>query len=507
MKKYMMIITGALLVSLLAGASGCGNSVAYNDYLDDTAGYDKQLFYENIGDIQAADPDVITVGNTFYLYATSADADQSCVCVRAWRSGNLSDWEALGPVFVPARDAWAVNAIWAPEVVEKDGMYYLYYCGFDVAEEEMGIGIAVSASPAGPFHELEGEFGGISRSRTVKPFDFGYPAIDPHPFLDEDGSVYLYFSRDQVSRESSVMACKLKADMVTVEEGTLTEEPLIRPSQPWENPQTSPRWNEAPFVFKRNGKYYLTYSANYFRNAAYAVGVAVSDHPLSGFRKVEDNPILSADPDWNFVSGTGHDSIFPSPDGTELWMAYHSHIDVDYGGSERKINFDRIAFDGERMYVCGPSTTPQVLPSGCSEYENLAGEAMLSDDAANLLVDGIINYDPDACDISEYLFEKSGTIELTFPEPVSVKAIMVYDSADYELSAQKIDIKLDGGSISGLKFNPKNRYVDEFGYTVKVPGSAAIAEFEERVTSKITMKVSRGTSVSEVVVLGRKTAS
>ena len=132
-------------------------------------------------------------------------------------------------------------------------------------------------------------------------------------------------------------------------------------------------------MIKIDGKYYLTYSANYYQNSTYSVGLAISDNPLSGFQKVDYNPILEANPDWTHISGTGHNCIFQSPDGTELWMAYHSHIDTTNGGSERKINFDRIAFDEEgRMLVNGPSITPQVLPSGVSEYKNIATEATMS---------------------------------------------------------------------------------------------------------------------------------
>lgn len=505
MKKLKKILAVGAAVLLLA-VTGCGEAFSYNDYLDRDGGYDKALFFENLGTLQAADPSVITVGDTFWLYATNASANGDCSYIRAWKSKNLSDWECVGNVFVPARDAWAVNTLWAPEVVEKAGKYYMYYSGYSIPDGRMGIGLAVSDSPDGPFCEIEGTFGGKTYSRTEMPFDFGYATIDPSPFIDDDGSVYLYFARDQVDRESAIYGCKLGDDMVTVSE--LTQTPLTAPSQDWENPNEITRWNEAPFMLKRDGKYYLTYSANYYQNSAYAIGVAVSDDPLSGFVKADYNPVLEADPDWTFVSGTGHNSIFPSPDGTELWIAYHSHIDVENGGSERKINFDRLAFDDEgRMIVCGPSTTPQPLPSGCGEYRNIVSLAEISstgtEEGLSLLTDGIVNYKPDGVDVYEYASEGKTKITLTFGTARTVKAIMVYDSADFALSAEQVKVTIGACTIERLAFDPANRYTDEYGYDVKIPGSAAIAEFAEMSVTEITFEFSGKISLNEIVVLGK----
>ena len=68
----------------------------------------------------------------------------------------------------------------------------------------------------------------------------------PGPFIDEDGRIYLYVSRDQVDKESSVFGMELDKDMVTVL--SVTEKPLVKPSQEWENPTAGNTWNEAPFI-------------------------------------------------------------------------------------------------------------------------------------------------------------------------------------------------------------------------------------------------------------------
>ena len=368
----------------------------------------------------------------------------------------------------------------------------------------MGVGVAVSDSPTGPFHEIEGEFGGKTYSRTVQPIDPGFPIIDANPFIDDDGKVYLYVSRDQVDKQSSVFGMELDKDMVTIL--SVTDKPLVKPSQEWENPTAGNTWNEAPCMIKIDGKYYLTYSANYYQNSTYSVGLAISDNPLSGFQKVDYNPILEANPDWTHISGTGHNCIFQSPDGTELWMAYHSHIDTTNGGSERKINFDRISFDEEgRMLVNGPSITPQVLPSGVSEYKNIATEATMSarvDEYKDLLTDGIINYLYQDVEVYEYMSEGKNQITFTFEEARNIKAVMVYDSADYVLSAEEATVKVGGTSFE-VKFNPEYRYVDEYGFEMKIPGSAALLQFEEIEAKEVTLTFKGEINLNEIVILGK----
>ena len=53
------------------------------------------------------------------------------------------------------------------------------------------------------------------------------------------------------------------------------------------------RWNEGPFMLKKNGKYYLTYSGNCYATKEYCVCLAISDRPDGGFRKDIKNPIIS----------------------------------------------------------------------------------------------------------------------------------------------------------------------------------------------------------------------
>ena len=514
MRKLQFILMLIIAIALI-GCDGestqsgkTKNGVAYENYLDER--FDSSIFYKNYGDIIGADPSVITVGDEYYLYVTNADGTDCCF-IQAYKSKNLMDWEWLGRVFLPNRAAWAVSSLWAPEVIEKDGKYYMYYSGYDINYKCMGIGVAVSESPAGPFKEYQGtlEDGTVVDHKTspfnyvLKEFSSDFKAIDPSVFIDDDGKVYLYLSQDQVKRESSVYGMELSSDMVSIKKDTITG-PLVKTSQNWESHDATRKWNEAPFMVKHDGKYYLTYSANYFASSLYAIGYAVSDSPLGEFEKPESNPLLQAIEEWPFISGPGHCSFFPSVDGRELFIAYHSHKDVGEAGAVRKINFDRVSFSDGEMIVNGPSISPQLLPSGSSEYKNITSLANITagDLDTTLLSDGVVNVFYSKVETREVYFDSKTKVTLSFDSDVDVKAVIVYDSADYLTSAEYYELAFADDKVGKVYFNSAYKYVDELDFEIKIPAAASIIQFENITTNKITLTFEEGVSISEIIVLG-----
>lgn len=98
-------------------------------------------------------------------------------------------------------------------------------------------------------------------------------------------------------------------------------------SQTWEKVNWDRnRCNEGAYVFKKNGKYYMTYSANDTGYEFYGVGVSYADSPLGPWVKSEDNPLLTTDLPKG-VSAPGHNSIVEAPNG-DLYIVYHRHADV-----------------------------------------------------------------------------------------------------------------------------------------------------------------------------------
>jgi GH43 family beta-xylosidase len=314
--------------------------------------YKNPLNIQNIGD-----PFVLKSGGKYYCYPTSG-RDRG---FKGWSSDNLVDWTDEG--FIYDRElnekSWGFRQFWAPEVVEYEGKFYMYYTARWKEKDSLRIGVAIADKPLGPFIDVY--------DRPM--FDFGYAAIDANILIDDDGKKYMYYSRDCSENivngvhTSEIYGIELGDDMITVK-----GEPVLlsRPEQEWEMQSGRERnrlWNEGATMLKRNGVYYLMFSANFFGSRHYSVGYSTSDKPLGPFKKYENNPVLKSDHEE--ISGPGHHSVTTSPDGTELFMIYHIHTDAASGGGNRQVCIDRMGFreDGS-IYVTGPTWSEQPMPSG-----------------------------------------------------------------------------------------------------------------------------------------------
>ena len=123
-------------------------------------------------------------------------------------------------------------------------------------------------------------------------------------------------------------------------------------------------------------------------------------------------------------------------------------------------------------------------------------------ESVELLTDDIINYLFNDVEVYEYLSEGTNKITFSYEEAKKIKAIMVYDSADYLFAGKEASVDVGGHSFD-LKFNPDYCYVDEYGFEMKIPGSAAILEFEELEAKEVTLTFKGDISLNEIVILGK----
>jgi beta-xylosidase len=307
------------------------------------------LHPDNYPDVSsAADPFVFKdTDGTYYCYVTGGGFP-------VFSSKDLVNWTYRGKAFPKARAKWATINFWAPEVVKIGNIYYLNYTGSATEDAPKRIGLAKSKSPVGPFDDVSSE-----------PFyNLGTKGcIDSHIFTDDDGRTFLYYSlalRQNVVNginRSEIWVVELNPDLSGVKSAA---KQLFYPTHAWES-----NVNEAPVMVKRNGIYYLMYSGNGYGNANYAVGYATASSPTGPFTKYVGNPILIHTGLGNKVTGTGHNSVTVSPDGSELICVYHSHINLaELGGGPRKVNIDRMGFTADNvMYIDGPTITSQLYPS------------------------------------------------------------------------------------------------------------------------------------------------
>jgi hypothetical protein len=298
--------------------------------------------YSNAGGLipDIADPDVLKVGDTYYAYGTGGHG------IRAYESKDLVHWSkpvgATDGYALAAKDSWGERWFWAPEVIPHGTGFRMHYS----ADEHLAV--ADSKSPLGPFVQS-----------IQAPLHPNQKEIDSHPFTDDDGKQYLYFVRwDQ--RGSWIYVAELNAEGTNIKEDTLRE--CFGPSQPWEHTTV----NEGPWLIKHKGTYYLMYSGNGFTDWDYGVGYATASSPTGPWTKYAYNPILASNA---YVHGAGHHSVTQSPDGKEMFIVYHTHLDLHHVGP-RKLAIDRLRFvkdpngGPDILEAYGPTLTPQPMPSG-----------------------------------------------------------------------------------------------------------------------------------------------
>jgi hypothetical protein len=173
-------------------------------------------------------------------------------------SDNLTDWTDHGVIISQDKVPWVNSeayALWAPDCIYRNGKYY--FCFPAPAKDTtlgrgFSIGVAVSDSPHGPF---------TPQPEPIK----GVRGIDPNPFIDKDGQAYLYWSA------RNIYIAKLKENMLE-----LASEPQVIPNLPEKG------LKEGPYMFERNGIYYLTYP--HVEDSTERLEYAVGDNPMGPFK-------------------------------------------------------------------------------------------------------------------------------------------------------------------------------------------------------------------------------
>jgi len=322
-------LAGLTLAVLSAGWRCNGQPAAAGESTAPVAG---KLRYSNPLPIEAtrsiADPTVIRFQGKYYLFITGG---------LFWSSDDLVNWEHH-PVSMPDG-----KPVIAPHAFEFRGS--LYVTGNN-------IGLFRSANPLKRW-EYIGDFKDEKGGKLL-PFD-------PATFLDGDGRLYLYYSG---RRTDGIYGVQLNRQDLTRFAGPARKLWTFNPNHVWErygdsNEGTSLSWLEAPWMTKRNGTYYLQYSAPGTEWKTYAVGVYTSRKPLGPFTYASRNPILVHKN--GLINGTGHHSIVEGPNGS-LWAIY-TVLYRNWGVFDRRIGMDPVGFDEHgNMFVSGPSETPQWAP-------------------------------------------------------------------------------------------------------------------------------------------------
>lgn len=212
-----------------------------------------------------ADPSPLVDGDTLFLYTSHDASPDEIVDLNErnsagffmydwllWSTTDMVNWTAHGAVASLKDFKWRNrdNGAWAIQTVKRNGKYYLY-----APLHGHGIGVLVSDSPYGPFHDPIG-----------KPLVWQqehWEDIDPTVYIDDDGQAYMYWGNP------NTYYVLLGDDMISVKGDIHKLDYHLD------------HYQEGPWFYKRNGHYYLAYATTCCPEA---LGYAMSDKPTGPWR-------------------------------------------------------------------------------------------------------------------------------------------------------------------------------------------------------------------------------
>ena len=279
------------------------------------------------------DPQILLYEGTYYCYATSHNEG-----FLVWQSDDLIHWSESQMCF-RAIDFWGKSHFWAPEVVYHKGKFVMHYTAMSRELNSLRLGVAVAEHPCGPFRDVH--------NRPM--FDLGYATIDGSVLVCEEGN-FLYYSRDCSEnyvdgiKTSQTWCMRLNDDLTeTVGAPMLMTTPTEEYEQRSMNMDPPHLWNEGPCVIKREGKYLMNYSTNFYASNDYAICLATADSPLGPWMKSENNPVLCCRRE---LFGAGHNAFFTGKDG-ELYTSFHIQTNPEKPSGDRRTVIGKVTF-GEK---------------------------------------------------------------------------------------------------------------------------------------------------------------
>ena len=183
-----------------------------------------------------SDPDAIRVGEDYYLVASSFLCAPGLPILH---SKDLVNWTILNHVFArqPPVEHFSKprhgQGVWAPAIRYHDGKFWIFY-----PDPDFGLYVTTATDPAGTW----------SAPFLLKP---GKGLIDPCPFWDDDGRLYLIhgWAKSRAGISNLLTLHKLNADATKV----------LDPGEVIIDANKMLGWNtlEGPKLYKRHGWYYV----------------------------------------------------------------------------------------------------------------------------------------------------------------------------------------------------------------------------------------------------------
>lgn len=288
-------------------------------------------------DIRVHDPVMIRQGDMYYLFCTGMG-------ISVYSSPDMKNWKRENPVF-ETPPSWALQTIegykghtWAPDISFHNGQYYLYYSVSAFGKNTSCIGVATNKT----LNPADANFRWTDHGKVIQsvPGRDLWNAIDPNLAFDEDGTPWLTFG----SFWAGMKLVKLDSTLTKVAQ---PEEwyTLAKRARDFktEDANAGEGAIEAPFIFQKNGYYYLFVSFDFCcrgLESNYKVMVGRSENirgpyiDKEGVRMDQGGGtlVIAGNDAW---PGVGHNSAYTF-DGKD-YLVFHAYDASDNGRPKLKI--------------------------------------------------------------------------------------------------------------------------------------------------------------------------
>lgn len=279
--------------------------------------------------VEVHDPVMTKEGPTYYVFSTGPG-------ITYYSSSDMRHWNLVGRVFKD-KPSWADRVapgfdghLWAPDIVQHNGKFYLYYSASAFGKNTSGIGVTVTQTLNPKSKDSLWVDQGIVLQSV--PFRDDWNAIDPAVSFDEHGTPWMAFG----SFWSGIKLTRLDPDLVRLSRPQVWYNLARRPnSKSLDEGLAGDGAIEAPFIFHKGGYYYLFVSFDYCcrkMDSTYNIRVGRSTHIQGPYTDKAGKPmmegggtlVLKGTKDWVAL---GHNGVYHF-DGKD-YMVFHAYETAD----------------------------------------------------------------------------------------------------------------------------------------------------------------------------------
>jgi GH43 family beta-xylosidase len=319
-------------LALLLGASAYASSTFTNPLLP--SGPDPWVLYDN----------------GFYYYTNTTGNN-----ITLWRTRDITNLRNADKkvIWIPPPHRAYSYQLWAPELHKVKNKWYVYFTADAGTNPSHRLWVLKDGStdPLSGTWKFAGSVKGVG----------DHWAIDPTIF-EHRGRDYIVWSGwpNGTRTLQGLYIAQLKSPTKIKGKPVLISEPQYQ----WERFGDV---NEGPEVLKHDSKLFLVYSASGCWTDHYALGMLVASEGSNlldpdSWHKIE-RPVLSTSAAAR-AFGTGHNTFFKSPDGTQDWILYHANPAANEGcGNDRSPRAQPFIWGPDGWPVFGdPVPIDQPLP-------------------------------------------------------------------------------------------------------------------------------------------------